>query len=838
MTARLVSASLALLLALVLGSEALAQSIDVKLLHFGVGDLARGGGPLAVQVQFTSNLDRPTEIEAVWEVPSADLDIAEHARRLVLNPGQAQRRWLYAEIPPWQEGTLQTAIFDLRLYEVAGGERVRDLGTVKLAPSIAANPPRILGLSDDAILVVGSRVAGLDIFEQRGPAGTIPSMHTTTLLAKISDAEAFPDRWEGLAQFDTIAWIDGAITPARLSEEAAQAIIAWTERGGNFIIAMPGAGDPWSVGASARHHFSDLLPSVAPTRIDDVPLREILPMLSLNDTLRDATTKTRLAVFDERALDRGWRPFVATPATKAADGTLAADLGPYDGKLVGIRREFGFGHITLLGIDIEELSSRALQVPALPQGDVFWNRLLGRRADTPSGSEYTALEKAQRLEAKGGYTRDIGDGTVVLESIGLSGQAAVGVLAATAVFGLYWLVAGPLGFAALKAMKRERLAWLVYVCVAAAFTGGILFLGRGLAGRTPHASHLTVLDMVERAPGESDITQSQRRRATSWVSVFAPRYGEIELALDPTSEAMTRNTLSSWRPSGSSPEGFPSRERYQVPLDRPNRARVPSRATTVDFKAQWLGALREGWGSMPRVQTPIAVRLGLDASTPTITLTGSLTHDLPGPLTDVTVIHIWPKQNPLQALALAEAGATPVRRYVGQLPNRGAMFHAGAWKAGESLDLARVFGPPLPLSNRTGLEKTIDEKYSKTIQQQASTTYGIATSEINLVDSLTMQSIFGMLTPPRYLTNSSLNGGPLRLPRLSGRELDLSTWWSQPCVIVMGWLEAAPLPFDMTLDEQPLQSSGRILVRWVIPLPAESYWIVPEKFPRATRDLG
>ena len=217
---RSVLACLCLAFSGVLGSSTAAQSVDVELLHFGAGDVARGGGPLALLVQFRSSLDRVTEIEAVWEIPSADLDIVEHSRRFVLNPGQAQRRWLYGVLPPYQQGTLQSTIFDLRLYELEGGERVRDLGTAKLAPSTAANPPRILGLNDDAFLVVGPRVAGLDIYAQAAQNGTIPSMNTTTAIANARDIEAFPDRWEGLAMFDSIVWVDGSIAPARLSAQS------------------------------------------------------------------------------------------------------------------------------------------------------------------------------------------------------------------------------------------------------------------------------------------------------------------------------------------------------------------------------------------------------------------------------------------------------------------------------------------------------------------------------------------------------------------------------------------------------------------------------------------
>jgi hypothetical protein len=69
--------------------------------------------------------------------------------------------------------------------------------------------------------------------------------------------------------------------------------------------------------------------------------------------------------------------------------------------------------------------------------------------------------------------------------------------------------------------------------------------------------------------------------------------------------------------------------------------------------------------------------------------------------------------------------------------------------------------------------------------------------------------------------------------RTGARELDLSEWFTQPCLIVMGWLEQADMPYELTLDGERVEGSGPVLVRWIMPLPADASWVVPEKFPRA-----
>ncbi|MFM1805177.1 MAG: hypothetical protein RL136_2056 [Planctomycetota bacterium] len=817
MAIRLPSALIGPLVAAVLGSAAHAQSVEIELLHFGAGDLVRGGGPTAIQVQFRSSLDRIAEVEAVWEIPNADLDIAEYSRKVVLNPGQAQRRWLYGVLPPEGEGTILNSIFDLRLYELEGGERVRDLGTARLATSVATNPSRAVGLADDAILVIGARNLGLDAFGLVGSAATSATMNGTVVIANARDVDALPDRWEGFATFDSIVWADGSIAPSRMSEETARALREWTERGGNLVISLPAAGDPWSVGTDGRHPLSALLPSAAPKRTDGVPVADFLPLVSLSPTLRDPSVRTRLATFEPESLDRGWRPFLALPP--GANG---------EDRIVGIRRHLGFGQVTLIGIDIEELSARGLQTPAIPQGDVFWNRILGRRCDTPSGAELAALEDESRLLKSGGFSVEIGEGRPLAETIGLSGQAAIGVLAATAVFGLYWLIAGPLGFALLKSMKRERWSWVVFTAVAAVFTGGIFLVGASMSGRRAQISHLTVIDAIERGPGESDLQTELRRRATSWMSVYVPSYGVTELALDPANEASARNLLTSWRANGSTVEGFPSRERYAVPVDRPARASVPSRATSVDLKARWLGAVRDGWGTMPRATNPIAVTIDEGSPSQPISISGTLVHGLPGTLRDVRVLHIWPKRNPLQTMGAAESDRIAVRRFSAQMPNRGEIRSVTPWAPGEPLDLAAVFDSPRPMTNRLGLEQSIRRDYIDDLEQRVKAGFGIVGDSVPLVDLFDMLSMYRMLPPPQYIrTAANANQSPFRVVRTGGRELDLSDWYAEPCLVVSGWLEQAELPFDFRLDGGEIDSSGRVLVRWIMPLPQGPEWLIP-----------
>lgn len=811
-----------------------AADIDVKLVHFGVGDVARGGGALGMQLELRSSLDRVIEVEAVWELPNADLDIAEFSRSFVLNPGQAQRRWIYGVVPPVGEGTLVSSIYDLRLYELEGGERVRDLGTAKIGPGIAENPPVVIARDMDAILVVGDSKLGLDALEPTMQGGTKPAMHAATQVALARDADALPDRAEGLAQFRAVIWSSGRIAPSRISEETAQALTEWIERGGIFVIALPAAGDPWSIGSPGAHPLSGVLPLSAPRRIDGVRVADMMQMLSVREDLRDPTVTLRIAAFDQESLPRGWRPFIAVPARRNADGTPVREEGRPDGLLIGIRRNIGFGNVTVLGLDVEELSKRALQTPSLPQVDVFWNRLLGLRADTPSGAELNQLETEVRA-VSGGYTRNIELGGPVSSEIGLAGQAAVGVLAATSVFALYWLLAGPLGFAVLKSLKRERWSWVAYVGVAAVFSAAIVFIGRSLAGGDARIQHMTVIDMVEPAQGESDLTAVQRKRATGWFSLFSPGYGTVEVSLDPKGDDSVRNRLQSWRSASSDATGFPSRERYRAPLDSPNTLEVPSRATSIDFETHWLGAVDPKWGYFPRVTKPVEVKLDRSTNPATISISGELTHSLPGVLRDVQILHVWPVRNPLPSLTAD--GQLMSRRQPGQMPNRGSIVMVSDWAPGKPLELGSML-EPRPVSDR-GLQAAMMRRYYDDFYNDArniGTGFGLTAEDLDAQLAVEVLSFYSMMTPPPYIRNPPSDVKVLRIARGAGRELDLATWFTEPCIVVLGTLLDVPLPYPVLVDGEEVESKGSVYVRWVLPLPDDPALVVPERIVRSTAE--
>jgi hypothetical protein len=92
----------------------------------------------------------------------------------------------------------------------------------------------------------------------------------------------------------------------------------------------------------------------------------------------------------------------------------------------------------------------------------------------------------------------------------------------------------------------------------------------------------------------------------------------------------------------------------------------------------------------------------------------------------------------------------------------------------------------------------------------------------NLTRRLEMLGLYEMLEPPAYRRNEAAQSqGVVRVHRLLGREVDLSAWFTRPCVVVTGFLDDTTLPAPLRVDGREPSSEGVVMVRLILPLPVE-----------------
>ncbi len=825
-------------LAVLLGGPAaatvVAQEIKVELVNFGVANCARPGEWVGIRLAASSSAQDVKKIELVLESINADGDVVENSRVVNIANGQRVEKWLYVRLPPNSSAqSVVSAAYTVRVFEVdEAGRRVNEITSSRFNGSSATTTSVPVDQLFDLFLVMGDARLGLEGFSRRNVdgSGMLPSLNALATTIQGATPRDLPDRWEGLSQFQAILWCDPQRDPALLDKAQAEALREWLRRGGTLVIGVagPGSVDGWY--RKGGHELSDLVPTIPPQRTEGVPLRTLLPILSKSSTIRNENAATDLATFDRAMFDpkspgyqRGWRPLVALPSPKVAQtGYAVPREKTLDGAILGVQRNVGFGQVIVLGVDVDFIHRYVQQADGLPQADVFWNRILGRRGDTPTSEEMLAIDKASRLYRGTMSTSSLGSGETVASYIGMAGSAAIGILSAAVLFGSYWLLSGPLGFAGLKHFQRQRHAWMLFVVFAFLFTA-VAWVGGALLGQTtPSLRHLTVIDQLAFDPMQADPTVGiPDQRATTWFSAFLPGYSPTEVSVG--GAVADGNLLASWaKPPSGTGDTFPNKDRYRVPFDQQFGYRVPSRATSVYFIARWRGVIAPSWGGGLRMDSKSPVRLSIDRNggSPVALLSGAIINDLPGELEQVTFILVTPFRTELPRLSRNSNVPAPVLR--GQLPLEGRLFRRAAnlaWKPGQAIELSEIFDAASSRSVTADLESNIRDLYQKPILNQ---TMLAVTGENMSVDSrrryLEALSLFSMLQPPEWLAQQGQTVDAARSEREHARELDLGPWFTRPCLIVMGFLEDKPTPVPVTINGATVGSTGTTLFRWICPL--------------------
>jgi hypothetical protein len=829
----------------VVAAPATAQD-GIALEWFGAGGMWRPGDWVGARFTVRCDVDESTPAQLVWEVRDGQGDIAEHERRIVVDPGSTTRAWMYAQLPPASQARmLDDAVMVVRVYEERNGARVRELAAARISPRSAEQPNLGVEVEHDLIGVIGQARMGLDaLATPYGGTPYIPSMNSITAIGRGLRPSEMPDRWEGLASFGTLIWTEGS--PAALSGDAARAVQEWVLRGGTLVIVLPETGDPWGVVTASDHPLRALMPDWRADRLDAVAVKELMPIISKSAQLANPSATTPLVVFREaKSAGSAWDPLVLMPVKRArATGLPEPRADSLDGAVLGVQRTWGYGQVTVLGLDVDALHRRALQPGGLPQADIFWNRILARRADAPSAADYDALRDAKpsRLLEGTPASTDLGRGELVSSIIGMRGQAALGILGAFGLFLTYWLVAGPAGFALLKWKGWERHAWVAFAVTALAFGAGAWAFGGLMRSTQVRVQHLTVLDAVRRPAAQERRDEPVYQRASVWFSAFLPGYGRTPISIE--GDAPVRNWISTWSPPPmGSIDRFPDSARYSVPLDKPATLDLPARATSSELSASWLGVVDSRWGSLPAADDarPL-VQDVIPGAPPRVRLSGVLSHALPATLRDVRLLYVSPLRSPLPRFATR---ALPLIEPSAALPNLGRFAIIPEWPAGKPIEIAEVLFPGGPDDLRSELGSIADGIAKRYADPFIEDRFGVRMTGMIAADRerlfLDMLGLYHMLQPPQYVRSappgaSSPEGGigvgnaseSVRASRVLGREIDLSPWLTRPCLIVWGYLDAAECPVPITIDGERPPSSGLVVVRCVFPLPADARFAAPE----------
>jgi len=757
---------MAILAVLLPGGVADAQAVgaielSVAADRVGLGGVLRPGGWMPMEVGIENRLERARRVRLRWHLEDEDGDRVLAEREVTLSPGRAQRAWLYAPVPRAYDP--QETAWRVSAVDLASGAQVA---------MTRVFPGDVIAPGHGAVGIVGHRMMGLDRY-----APALTQQEPIRFLTGLEPGR-LPDRWYGLSMCGALIWTPGGGSPdtADFTSASARSLRRWVRRGGHLVVIWPEVGQRWT-----QSPLADLLPEV-----DVEPVRARRWPWWLGQPLPEEVAPLRMNTF---RLREAGAVLLRGPARRPV--------------AVAVRR--GFGRVTLLGLDV---SSGRLARMKLPHGPALWGAIFGWTS--PAYSEaFLAGQRREMNLVPADRRRRVALDRFVPRLLAMRSTVATVLVLALAFFGLYWLTAGPVGHYLLKRRGRERLAWPVFaltVVVFAALAWGGALLAR--PGKT-RVVHFSVVD-IDAAGGTT--------RMRSWLNLFVPRHGPVELRLGSDAEESGVESGVAGRVGGGdlvNSAGW-SREAgayldprtYRVDAAGPGVLRLPFRATSRRVSLDHHGPAEAPWGA-------ITGHLERRDAWPS----GTLEHELPGPLEDVLLVYApgdgtapwvwrplegaWPAGEPLAIEKPARANRLVVER-----PSRYTEVERDLAEEGY---LGRL------MDLKTGVRWAESEPGA----EPAPEAMPVAAGEV--VQSLHLLSFFDRLPPPRFVSETrwfGMQDRPVTYRRTLGRGLDLSPLTAVPAVMVIGQVRNRPLPAPLRVNGAPPErSTGWTMVRWISDLP-------------------
>jgi len=750
--------------------------VAVEAADVGLGGAVRPGSWIGVRLAVTDRGVRQRELLVRVELRDADGDTTLYERQIASNPGRRQSLWTYLRLPFGFGGgdRLLVRVYEALAASDQGPRAGRLLGQNSIAPTTVLPP------ESGVLAVVGPAGAGLGDYATTGGQPFDSRGHEPTHVAAGLDPSTMPDAWMGLASAGEMIWTSGQ--PIALGAERADAVRTWVRAGGHLVVVLPPVGSAW-LGGELNNPLASIMPDVIARRVEDYSTGLIAPLLA-SDADRPLPARMVAQVFD---IPDGSR---ATPVITDARG-----------RVLVVRRLVGVGAVTLVGPDV---LGQGLERVGAPEAHAFWHRVLGRRGElTP----WSARPGDQRPPERA--VRHF-DGAID-RAIAQTGSPASGVLMGFIVFIAYWLLAGPVGYALLRAWGLSRHAWVVFVATGAVFTA-IAWTGATLLSPARvRGAHLTIIDHVY---GQNI------QRTRTWAGLIVPRYGRASVRLGGSPIAAA---IAPW--AGPDPAGslgsFPDNRGYVLPAASPGGWSFPVRSTMKELTARWAGP--PAWAML----TPVNAQGGPGelAATPRPAglapdrihseAVGRLVHDLPGPLHDVVVV-VNPGMDPIRA---GTGANRPISRAT-------AFRLADPWAPGRLLDLAAITARD---GRREGVFLTdlVDSRANRSARFGDLGT--LPTDERSVSEQLVVASLLSQAAPPRSGV-TGVASSATAATRRAMHGMDLGRWMTRPCILVLGHLglggEPAPSPTPLLVDGERPRLEGRVFVRWVYPLPASPPTIV------------
>ncbi|XAL99341.1 hypothetical protein OT109_17395 [Phycisphaeraceae bacterium D3-23] len=747
----------------------------------GLGGLVRRGTWTPIRLDLFNESVEVRRVVCRWLLTDDDGDDVIAQRAIDLTPQRAQQVWLYAN-PPLNENATPSWTF-----QVVDADSNALLAQQSMTPSGGAYISPTVGV----VGVCGVEDMGLSPYQKW------VSAHEQTVIALGLDLETLPDRWYGLSMLSTLVWgpnDSGDPASTAMSGATQQAVREWVFRGGHLVVVLPAVGQTWT-----SSPLSDVLGPIGPGDMERI---EALPPFEVFGTLHTLSPMTMVAL--DPPADSGYNTVFTVPVTPpTAEGETP---GPTVHHTVAVSRRYGFGQVTIVGLDLTDTEIFS----SVKGSDLHrvWTRLLGWRA-SKSGVLMTASELEERKNDLTHAERiqnrfELGDWVDTRIAKQATAGPAIGL--AVVLFIIYWAVALVSFPGLLRGKGWDRFSWLIFLAVVGIFTA-VAWGGAALLrpARTS-ATHFTVLDI----DGNNGNTH-----ARSWVSLFVPRFDDVNVAVPSDRDAILPNDLINVVSSpgvGMSIEGagYVDTQTYSFDADRPDNVTVPIRATTKPFTIDFLGQIaapREGLDEPFRLPRAKDLAVG-----PNGLPTGSVTHHFDEALTDVLIVYCPGGTGP----ARDNSWKPIVWRYANA-------SGGSTWDPGVAMPM------PTTLANGERLWAYPDQNSAQRFwasegflgKQVAGRGFDEGSnSDADLIYDISLMSFYDAMPPPLIDRDGDQGFGFgssefAVYQRTVLRGIDMTALTSGRRLIIIGHLRDSRCPTPFSVDGDEVPTDGWTVVRWI-----------------------
>lgn len=503
--------------------------------------------PVSIDVQAGSS-----PFQGTLELACPDDDDIPFVIRIPLNltPGNSQR--ISTSVRP---GTLEVTL-ETRLIDSSG------------KPIGRAQPWKLeTPLDWTTILVLGAGpVHGLGDL-----ASLLKFQSSTSTPLATGRLDELPDSWFALDAVETIALATSDPATLHMLQGTKTSVLRqWVEQGGHLIISL---GENWP---DAAKTLGDLLPA-RPT--------EILTLSELSD----------LGAIESFAgnVSRPIRPPLRVVKLEDVDQRGATTLAAISSTPLVVRAPFGFGRITLTGVDVARPPMQDW-----PDRRLLWDKLVdirGRSSD--AGVIAGAARGALIQQANPDLAARIHQSLGAFPGVRMIPFGWVAFL----IF-LYLVLIGPVDYLFLRnVLKRMQLTWLTFPLIVLATSALAFGVAQSFKGNQLRINKTDLLDV--------DQTRGTLRGA-SWLTLFSPANQDYSIAVQPhpanlntssDTPALISNTMSWFGPpdTGFSGVGRVALGNRRASYDPAHGfstlqdVRVPI-WSTKSFTARWAGVYHTG----------------------------------------------------------------------------------------------------------------------------------------------------------------------------------------------------------------------------------------------------